>query len=116
MIPIFCLQRDEKYYPNPLKFDPSRFIGENKKGKTRIDQPYYPFGEGPRSCIAMHLGKVSAKIGLASVLQKHSVDIDDRHFGKEIDQSPHTFFNESADGIHLKFKVRQQSESKFELF
>jgi cytochrome P450 family 9 len=43
------IHRDEKYYPDPEKFDPERFNTENK-GKRDI-YAYMPFGFGPRNCI-----------------------------------------------------------------
>lgn len=47
-VPVFAIQRDAKYYPNPEQFQPERFNAENSAGKTFIDRPYMPFGEGPR--------------------------------------------------------------------
>lgn len=52
-IPAFALQRDEKYYPEPEKFDPERFSNENKSQKTFNEMPYLPFGDGPRNCIGL---------------------------------------------------------------
>lgn len=42
------LQMDEKFYPDPEKFDPSRFEGDDRPLETF---PYYPAGAGPRYCI-----------------------------------------------------------------
>lgn len=47
-IPAFALQRDVKYYENPTKFIPERFLEENSVGKNIVNRPYLPFGEGPR--------------------------------------------------------------------
>lgn len=58
-IPIFSIQNDEKYYPNADEFDPSRFTTENRYGKSLVDMPYLPFGDGPRNCI----GKLNHLIG-----------------------------------------------------
>lgn len=45
-IPIYALHHDEKYFPDPEKFDPERFSDENKHN---INQDcYMPFGVGPR--------------------------------------------------------------------
>lgn len=48
-IPIMGFHYDEKFYPNPQKFDPERFSPENK---SKINPyAYLPFGQGPRNCI-----------------------------------------------------------------
>lgn len=57
-IPAFSLQRDEIYWPDPTKFDPMRFSSENKNRKTFAEMPYLPFGDGPRNCIGLRLGKM----------------------------------------------------------
>lgn len=106
LIPYFSLHRDEKFYSDPMKFDPSRFDSKNKNGKTVHDMPHLPFGDGPRNCIGLRLGKISVKVGLVSILQQHYVDIDDRHIGKEIKLSPGAFILAAANGVHLKFKAR----------
>lgn len=49
IIPVFGLHRDERYFPNPDKFDPERFSDENKGNIKPFT--YYPFGSGPRNCI-----------------------------------------------------------------
>lgn len=49
LMPMFVIQRDEKYFPNPEKFDPERFNDENKN--NIVSGTYFPFGMGPRVCI-----------------------------------------------------------------
>lgn len=49
LIPILGLQRDERYFPNPLRFDPERFNDQNRG--SIIPGTYIPFGVGPRNCI-----------------------------------------------------------------
>lgn len=46
---VYAVHYNPKYYPNPDKFDPNRFLGENK---SKI-QPntFIPFGVGPRACL-----------------------------------------------------------------
>ena len=51
-IPIYALHRYEKYFPEPNKFKPERFLNNEPLPFT-----YLPFGDGPRNCVAMRLGK-----------------------------------------------------------
>lgn len=48
-IPIYSLHHDEKYFPNPNKFDPERFNDNNKD--NILFGTFVPFGIGPRNCI-----------------------------------------------------------------
>lgn len=48
-IPIYGIQRDEKYFEDPLKFDPERFSPENIHKTSTFT--HLPFGAGNRSCI-----------------------------------------------------------------
>lgn len=103
-IPIFAIQRDAKYYPNPNQFEPERFSKENQHGKTPLNMPYLPFGDGPRNCIGMRMGKLSTKFGIASMLLKFNIELDERHIGKELILGPTNII--PTTGIHLKFKPR----------
>lgn len=48
-LPIYNIQHDPDYFPNPEKFDPTRFNEENKS--SIVVGSYLPFGIGPRACI-----------------------------------------------------------------
>lgn len=49
-IPLMGLHRDPQYYPEPDRFDPDRFEGNNFKPTST----YLPFGDGPRICIGKY--------------------------------------------------------------
>lgn len=55
LIPAVALQRDSRYYSQPDTFEPDRFSDENPAGKDQLNQPYLPFGDGPRNCIGEFL-------------------------------------------------------------
>jgi len=50
-VSIISMHRNEKHWPNPLKFDPDRFLSKNIN-----DHSYYytPFSDGRRNCIGKH--------------------------------------------------------------
>lgn len=49
-IPVLGIQRDEKYFSQPNKFNPDRWNGECFADTGR-KLPNLTFGDGPRSCI-----------------------------------------------------------------
>lgn len=106
VIAPYSLQRDGKYYPDPEKFDPSRFSSENKSGKTFVDMPYMPFGDGPRVCIGTRMARLAVKAEVASILRKYDVGLDEQHIGHELKLCPTTEFLTAISGINLKFKPR----------
>lgn len=107
VIAPFSLQRDEKYYPNPNNFDPARFSSENKSGKTSVDMPYLPFGDGPRACIGIRMAKLAVKVAFASILRKYDIALDEQHIGRELKFCPISELLTAKSGINLKFKPRQ---------
>jgi len=52
VVPIFHFHWSERFWPEPQKFDPSRFSSERRPPPESMI--YFPFGSGPRSCIGNH--------------------------------------------------------------
>lgn len=69
MIPAYQIQHDERYYPNPEKFDPDRFLPE--AWKSRHPMTFLSFGDGPRNCIGMRFGRMQSRVGLAMLLKNY---------------------------------------------
>ncbi|KYN44186.1 Cytochrome P450 9e2 [Trachymyrmex septentrionalis] len=65
-IPIFAIHRDKKYYDDPEKFDPERFLNN----KMHNSLCYMPFGLGPRMCIANRFALLEVKILLFHLLAR----------------------------------------------
>jgi cytochrome P450 len=45
----YVMHRDERYFPEPQRFDPERWTPEAKEARPQFS--YFPFGGGPRRCI-----------------------------------------------------------------
>ncbi|KAH6933708.1 hypothetical protein HPB50_017674 [Hyalomma asiaticum] len=67
-IPLAGIHHDAEYFPEPEKFNPERFLPENKDNVRPFT--YMPFGVGPRNCVAMRLGILQAKASLACLFRK----------------------------------------------
>ncbi|MPZ61563.1 MAG: cytochrome P450 [Propionibacteriales bacterium] len=62
-------QRHPGIWPDPERYDPSRFLGEHDRPRYA----YFPFGGGPRSCVGEHFAMLEAMILLAALLRRHQV-------------------------------------------
>ncbi|XP_019884431.2 cytochrome P450 9e2-like [Camponotus floridanus] len=68
-IPFYGLQHDPKYFPEPEKFRPERFLDENRENKCNLNA-YYPFGLGPRMCIGNRFALLETKVMLFHLLAR----------------------------------------------
>ncbi|KAK5641881.1 hypothetical protein RI129_010428 [Pyrocoelia pectoralis] len=76
MMVTYGMHMDEKYFPNPDRFDPERFNKENRKNITPYT--YMPFGLGPRSCIGNRFALLEAKILIFNILKHFDIIVVDK--------------------------------------
>jgi cytochrome P450 len=69
----WTLHRHPGYWRNPEGFDPDRFLPEAAAERPRYT--YLPFGGGPRQCIGVNFALYEAKLVLATLLQRYSVEL-----------------------------------------
>jgi cytochrome P450 len=64
----YIVQRNPKYFPNPLAFEPERFTPEAKASRPKF--AYFPFGGGGRQCIGESFAWMEAVLVLATLAQR----------------------------------------------
>jgi cytochrome P450 len=72
MLPQWVVHRSARYWDDPDQFDPSRWEPEH-----RADRPlftYFPFGGGPRHCIGKQFADLEAKLVLAALGKRFSME------------------------------------------
>lgn len=96
---------DEKYFPDPERFDPERFSDENKHS---IQQgTYLPFGNGPRNCIGSRFALMQIKAILYNLLLNFSFEPNGKsQIPLKLKKSS---FNMGAEkGVHLELRPRKK--------
>lgn len=73
LVPQIAIHRDARYYPDPLRFDPNRFLPE--VAATRPRYAYFPFGVGPRMCIGEGFAWMEAILVIASMLRNWRLEL-----------------------------------------
>lgn len=64
----YATHRDARFFPDPLRFDPERFLGEREKSIDRY--AWIPFGGGPRVCVGNAFAMMETTLVLATVASR----------------------------------------------
>ncbi|XP_017789192.1 PREDICTED: cytochrome P450 9e2-like [Habropoda laboriosa] len=105
--PLFAIQRDPKYFFEPNKFDPDRFLNGEIPQSVHI-----PFGLGPRVCIGNRFALLKCKMVLFYLLWRCELEPCDKT-QIPIKFSTQSFILFPQNGFWLNFRARYvQSNSE----
>ncbi len=96
----WIMHRDPRYFPDPEKFDPDRWLPERARDLPRF--AYFPFGGGPRQCIGASFAMMEATLLLAAIAQNSRFRAIP---GEAITPIP-SFTLRPKQGIHMKIESR----------
>ncbi|CAH0587965.1 unnamed protein product [Chrysodeixis includens] len=101
----YAIQHDEKYYPEPEKFEPERFSPENVR--QRHPCALVSFGAGPRSCLGSRYALLQFGICIAKLLSKYRVEPTENTV-KTIDYTAMRLLLTPSDRIYLRLVRRDR--------
>jgi cytochrome P450 len=73
LIPIHALHHDERFWPRPEVFDPTRFLPENVRERHRCS--YLPFAAGRRVCAGKAFAVIEGTIVAAMMSQRFTYEL-----------------------------------------
>jgi cytochrome P450 len=71
---IGCVHFDKRLFPDPERFDPTRFL--DKAGRYSSSTTFMPFGAGKRACLGESLARMELYIVFGSLLQNFKFECD----------------------------------------
>ncbi len=93
--------RDPRWYDEPLRFDPDRWIPE--RVRLRPEFSYYPFGGGPRLCIGEPLAWMAGLLVLSIIGQCWTPRLSPDH---PLDLTPRFTWN-PHDTLYMRLEPRE---------
>jgi cytochrome P450 family 26 subfamily A len=91
----YSTHRNPKYFPDPEKFDPSRFL----QGQGLAPFTFVPFGGGPRMCPGNEFARMEILLILHHLIMRFSWTLDDPDERVVVDPVP---FPANGLPVHLK--------------
>jgi cytochrome P450 len=73
LVSAHALHHRRELFPEPERFDPSRFEARAEQSRHRLS--YLPFGAGPRTCIGGHFALMEGPIVLATILGRVDLEL-----------------------------------------
>ncbi len=73
----FVMHRDARYFPDPLRFDPDRWLAGARESRPQFS--YFPFGGGPRRCIGEGFAWMEGVLLIAVLAQQWQMRLVPNH-------------------------------------
>nr|AVL92847.1 CYP450 [Locusta migratoria] len=106
---LFLMHRHPGLFPDPDKFDPSRFL-PGGSAASRRSFSYLPFGAGPRVCLGSNFAMMEMKIFLTSVLRRFRIIPGSSR--EELEDSLFCITSHPLTGFRVSFLPREMTACK----
>lgn len=83
MLSPYIVQHDPRYFPNPERFDPDRWLNNENNDRQKLS--YFPFLTGPNRCIGEHYAWQEGILAIATIARHWSFSLSP---GQVIEAAP----------------------------
>ncbi len=97
---IYGVHHAPEYWPDPEKFDPSRWMGDKKK--NQIPFSYLPFGGGPRLCIGNNFAMMEMQLLMIRMIPRFDLQLSDEY---PVENEPLITLR-PKNGVHIRLSRR----------
>lgn len=104
MIAPWTLHRHPRFWEEPARFDPDRFLPARAAGRPRY--AYLPFGDGPRVCIGKAFAMMEAKLMLAMMAREVRFELEP---GVHIEPEPSITLR-ARGGVPMRYRAQPPRE------
>lgn len=106
MVNMWTCMRDEEYWDEPEKFDPTRFIDKNGLFKCK-NEAMMPFSIGKRACIGESIARLQLFLIFTSLMQKFSFEFaSSKDIGNEKILKGISGIGLSPPNVKLRLRIR----------
>jgi cytochrome P450 len=104
-MPIYCLQRDPRYWADPLEFLPERWTDEAPE-KIIDKRAFMPFNVGVYNCVGQKLAMLELRSVVANLIRSFEISFADGETGKDILENTRDCFTTNVGKLDVKLKPR----------
>ncbi|KAI1817166.1 cytochrome P450 [Poronia punctata] len=74
-VSIYALHHDEKYFSDPFKFNPDRWLVDDHSALSRMHSAFSPFSIGPRGCAGKSMAYLEVSLVIARTLMRFDFEV-----------------------------------------
>ncbi|XP_049524222.1 cytochrome P450 3A31 isoform X2 [Dermacentor silvarum] len=104
-VPTLEIHYDPTLWPEPKKFDPERFSKANKDSIQPMS--YFPYGFGPRRCIATALSQMELTLTLALLVMRYRLLPSGKYKDEPPNYTAATLLGYPKEGVWVKLQKLQ---------
>jgi cytochrome P450 len=107
-MPIYCIQRDARYFSSPLTFLPERWTDEQPD--TVIDRrAFMPFVTGVYNCAGQKLAMLELRSVTANLVRCFEIDFAEGEDGAEIEGKTRDCFTTNVGKLDVRLRPRYKA-------